>query len=176
MKLLWSGMFERPADHHANKCILVRICQGDVGDLAAIAENRGMGSDPENFVQLVRDIDHGNAACLEAPDHSDQFLELDRRQARSRLVHGDDPRFAEKRLADFHDLRCASRSEPIRAVTSIWGSRLARMARAFSRMARLSVKTPRRVIGLPRKHVLRNVELGDLLEFLVDERNARTPR
>ena len=60
---------------------------------------------PEHFVHLVRDIDDRRRRRAASRSMTcDEALEFARRQARRRLVHGDDLRLVEQRAGDLDDL------------------------------------------------------------------------
>ena len=57
-----------------------------------------------DLVDLVGDVDHGDAAALQGPDHREQALRLRFAQGGVGLVHDDEARLDGKRLGDLDEL------------------------------------------------------------------------
>jgi hypothetical protein len=70
----------------------------------AVAEHRHPVRDPVDLVELVGDVDDGDAALPQLPDHPEQRLDLGRAQRRGRLVHHDDPRLPRDGAGDLDQL------------------------------------------------------------------------
>ena len=108
-------------------------------------------------------------------DQDGEALELRRRQARRRLVHGDDLGVFHDGARDLDDLALGDLQGRIGAAGSIVGSSGARASAA--RAAPAARATDEQAAGgvqrAAEEHVLRDGQLRELLQFLVDHRDAR---
>ncbi len=76
-------------------------------DVAAVPEDAGAVGQLEDFVQLVADVEHGDALPLQLRYRVEQFVRLRLRQGRGRLVERDYLRLVEEGLRDDYHLHLA---------------------------------------------------------------------
>ncbi|OWK19569.1 hypothetical protein AJ88_40210 [Mesorhizobium amorphae CCBAU 01583] len=156
------------ADHHGDDGFFRHLREINGIDHGTIAHDGGALADAEDLVQLVRDIDHRDAVAGKADDDLGQALEFARRQARCRLVHGDDPGAIEQRAGDLDNL-------PLRHLQAAErGCRIDRWVeggKGFSGAAFLLAPGDKDAAAgqrMAEKHVLGDAEARHLLQFLMD--------
>ena len=80
------------ADHQLHELVRRRGRRQPGGGGAPVAENRHLIADPADLVEAVGDVDHPDALGSQAPDDSEECLDLTFIENRRRLVHDEQPR------------------------------------------------------------------------------------
>ena len=73
----------------------------------AIAQHGDVIADLQEFIQLVRDVNDGDAAALQLVDHAEEHFNLGVAQGRGWLIHDQDANILRQRPGNFDDLLLA---------------------------------------------------------------------
>jgi hypothetical protein len=144
-------------------------------DLAAVAEDRARVAQPVDLVHPVRDVDQRAALRAQIVDELEQHFRLAMRQRAGRFVERDHARVAHQRLADLDHLALRDRQPPeLRVGIEIDAHRGEPLAHVALRLALLH--PAERVRQPAEQQVLRDRQVGHVLQFLVNHRDAGRDR
>ena len=166
------GVRQLASDHARDHGALGRLLHDDIDDLAPVAQDRRGLADAEHLVHLVRDVDDRDALRRQLGDQDGQALELRRGQARGRLVHGEDLGVLHHGAGDLDDLALGD-LEGADGCGRVDG-RVERRQGLGGRLLLPAARHEQAASGFQRmaeEHVLRDGELGNVLELLMDHRD-----
>ena len=75
-----------PADHHADQVLARRVLDQCFAHLLTVAQNHRAVTYFKNFLQAVRNVNHGHTLCFQIPDNVEQDLRLVCRQGCCGLI------------------------------------------------------------------------------------------
>ncbi len=144
-------------------------------DLAAVAKDRARIAQPVDLVHPVRDVDQRAALRTQVVDQLEQHFRLAMRQRARRFVERDHARVAHQRLADLDHLPLRDRQPPEPRIgieiDAHLGEPLAHVT------LRLAFPHPaERVRQAAEQQVFRDRQVGHVLQFLVNHRDAGRDR
>src|ERR1700733_12829711 len=156
-------------DNRADESPLVQAAaRGAVDDLA-IAKNGDAIAEVEHLIEPMRDIEDRNAARREFAYDRKQLLAFRTRQRRRRLVHRDQRGFANEGLADHDEPALADRQvRDFRVEGKLDSHSFRGGSRGPARALPVNQSKTRR-LGHAEEHVLKRAEVGNQIEFLMDE-------
>ena len=89
----WKKILDGTAHHVADHLAGVCFCGVECGDRLAVAQHGDAVADREHLLELVRDVDRGDALVAEAADDPEQDLDLRLGERSGRLVEDEDAAF-----------------------------------------------------------------------------------
>ena len=163
---------ELATDHVGDEGVRREFRRGGRAHQAAVPQHRHAVGEPEHLVHLVRRVDDGDAAATQHVDRLEQGGYLVVGERGRGLVQQEHVRLAGQGLGDLDDLTLGD-GEPAHGLAGIkttieLAEPLGGLAVQFG-----AVDPAERVDGLQtEQQVLRDVEVGDRHELLVDHRDA----
>src|SRR6185437_4917333 len=103
---------ETVADDRFEDRVEIGVGGHEGAGIAAVAQDDDAVGDREDFLQIVRNVDDGDAFRLEPPDDREQQLHLGLGQGGGRLVHDQHAGIAGQRPGDFDDALDVVRKRP----------------------------------------------------------------
>ena len=95
------------ADHVAHDPLEVDLGARGVGGHGAVAQHDGVVGDLQRLLEVVRDVDDGDAPRLQVADDLEEHLDLGGGEGRGGLVHDEDAAVDRQRAGDLDDLLLA---------------------------------------------------------------------
>ena len=161
--------FDVMTDNRADEPPLVQAAaRGTVDDLA-IAEDGDAIAEVEHLIEPMRDIEDRDAARREVAYDRKQLLAFRTRQRRRRLVHRDQRGFTNEGFADHDEPALADRQvRDFRVEGKLDAHSFRGGPRGPARALPVNQSETRR-LGRAKEHVLKGAEVGNQIEFLMDE-------
>ena len=149
----------------------MRVARRVAGNETAIAHDEHFVGDPFDFVELVRDVDDGDATVVELLNQTEEAFGFAGSQSGRRLVHDQQARLTRERFGDLDQLLlCDNQAAQTRA-------RIDFQAHLFEHRRcllahRVLIQQPATLLFVAEKDILRNRQVFRQVELLVDEDNA----
>ena len=138
------------------------------GDEPAVAQHRDGVGDPEELLELVRDVDAGDAVGLQHPQDVHELVDLGLGEGGGRLVEDQDPGILRERLGDLGHLHLPD-AQPLDDVERRDGQQVLLQHRARVRVELVPVDGGPAAWLLAQEDVLAHRQLGDQRQLLVDD-------
>ena len=157
--------------HHPNHRIPLEFLNWQGANPATVAQHREAIADGENLLEAVRDVDNAHAVGPHPPDQIEQHVDLPLGEARRGFVHDHHAGLEGYRLGDFHQLLLGGgKSGHGRARIQIRSQGLEQFGAAPIHFAGVLQPAPTRFAA--QENVVRHVQIGAEVEFLMNERDA----
>ena len=151
---------------------LVSSRVGSRGHVLAVAKDGDPVGERESLVQAVADVDDADAVLLELADDLEEVVDLAQAQRGGGLVHDDDVRLVQEGLGDLdHLLLPDTQSADGGAWVDLEMEPGKQLARTRVHGSPFQQGSPVQLRA--QEHVLRDGQLGDEVELLIDGHDAR---
>ena len=159
-------------DHHLDERIGVGLGRRHRPDRAAVTQDRDALGDGEDLLELVRDVDDGDALISQAADDPEEPLDLAIAERRRRLVHQQQAdASASQGAGDLDDLSLRDAERPrLKVEVEIHSQPRERAARLLTLSA--TSDPPQALRLATQDEVLLDGQVADGVELLVDDADA----